>query len=63
MDKYKRIAFEMTAWEWSMVSDALDNYILKNSDYIDCGSLTTFAEHIDEIIEIKNYSPDGKWPT
>lgn len=54
---FKRISFGASEWEWSMVSDALDAYILANMDYMDLSELIAFADHIDEVIGIKNFKP------
>jgi hypothetical protein len=51
----------MSEWEWAMVSDALDAYLLEHMDYADLSEITAYAEYIDEQIGIKNFDPDGRW--
>lgn len=58
---FKRISFGMSEWEWAMVSDALDAYLLEHMDYADLSEITAYAEHIDETIGIKNFDPEGRW--
>lgn len=58
---FKKISFGMSEWEWAVVSDALDSYILEHMDYADLSEITAFAEYIDEQIGIKNFGPDGTW--
>lgn len=50
-----RISYELSAWEWALISDALDKYAIEHMDQIDCSPVVDLADHIDETIGIKNF--------
>lgn len=45
-----KISMQLTAWEWAMVVNALESYILKHSEDIDTSGLMEFLQHIEQRI-------------
>ena len=45
-----KISMQLTAWEWAMVVNALESYILKHSEDIDTTGLMEFLQHIEQRI-------------
>ena len=43
-----KLTMDLTVWEWSMVIDAFDNYVVENGDSIDCSELIKYAQYIEE---------------
>jgi hypothetical protein len=52
MIENKRLAFKMATYEWSMALEALDAYIEKYEDMIDCSALLFMAEQIEKELEL-----------
>lgn len=52
MIENKRLAFKMATYEWSCVLEALDAYIDKYEDMIDCSSMLFMAEQIEKELEL-----------
>jgi hypothetical protein len=44
------ISMQLTAWEWSMVVNALESYILKHSEDIDMTGLLEYLQYIEQRI-------------
>lgn len=52
MIENKRLAFKMATYEWSCLLEAIDSYLEKHEDMIDCSALLFMAEQIEKELEL-----------
>jgi len=52
MIENKRLAFKMATYEWSCLLEAIDNYLEKHEDMIDCSALLFMAEVIEKELDL-----------
>lgn len=51
----QRIVFQMKAYEWIMLTEAIDAYVDKFDNLADMNELIEFADYIDSRLKIGNY--------
>lgn len=43
-----KLTLDLSVWEWSMLIEAIDNYVDENGDSVDCSELEQYAAYIED---------------